>query len=398
MLSNKEELKILIISPYEIGAGTDNAGGMHIINIAEGLSKKGHAVDVLDLSSNGKDGRFCGFNVIKKMVNKRFLHFVGYSYMPKIILRYIVKGLFRRLNIGKYDICQIEYSFIGWIGIGLKSCDRQGRPVVVIDFHDVGYSPIINKARHAKNPINKILLIIRSIILKVNEKRTIKEVGHVIVKSKIDREKVLCLGAKNDNIVVIPCGTKIISQAGKMMVPRNIMFVGKIDRYENIVGLKWFLEKVWSKIEVIYKSSKMVIVGKASDKAKKQLGGIDRVEITGWLADAELDRLYAALPIVIAPIFIGGGQVVKIVEAMGHGCPVISTKIGNEGIGAEDGKEIIIAEKPDEFIDAISQLMNNNEYSAMISANAKRFIADNYLWSNILDKLEQAFYGITTKA
>jgi len=92
--------------------------------------------------------------------------------------------------------------------------------------------------------------------------------------------------------------------------------------------------------------------------------------------------------ICIAPIRIGGGQRMKILEAMALGTPVVTTSKGIEGIEAKDKEHVIVADDPVAFAQSIIDLLRDRESRAQLSRNARLLIENKYSWETILPGFE----------
>ena len=81
---------------------------------------------------------------------------------------------------------------------------------------------------------------------------------------------------------------------------------------------------------------------------------------------------------MIVPLNSGSGMRIKIIEGMALGKPIVTTKIGTEGISTTSGKNIIVAGDKAEFIKAVSELIENREFFESISRNAIEYIHENF--------------------
>ncbi|MFQ5583233.1 MAG: glycosyltransferase, partial [Calditrichia bacterium] len=106
---------------------------------------------------------------------------------------------------------------------------------------------------------------------------------------------------------------------------------------------------------------------------------------TGYIEDVR-EFIWTSL-VAVCPIRIGAGVQNKILECMACGVPVITTRIGNEGINAKDNYEISIAEKPDDYLKILIRLINSQSYRKSIASNARAFIEQRFQWDIILSKL-----------
>ena len=99
--------------------------------------------------------------------------------------------------------------------------------------------------------------------------------------------------------------------------------------------------------------------------------------------------------IMIVPLLAGGGMRIKILEGLSYGKVIVSTSIGAEGISAENGKEICIADTLNEFVSAIQAIISQPETIDEISRNAQNFITRCFDNSLIIKNLiEEIFHNI----
>src|SRR5262249_44237957 len=111
--------------------------------------------------------------------------------------------------------------------------------------------------------------------------------------------------------------------------PMTLLFFGAMDYYPNTDGILFFLREVMPQLKQRYPSLKLYIVGQAPPEAVCRWAS-DDVIVTGFVDDVRpyLERA----SVVIAPLRIGGGTRLKIVEAMAMGKAIVSTTMGSEGI------------------------------------------------------------------
>jgi glycosyltransferase involved in cell wall biosynthesis len=90
---------------------------------------------------------------------------------------------------------------------------------------------------------------------------------------------------------------------------------------------------------------------------------------------------------MIVPLLSGSGMRVKIIEGMALGRIVITTTVGAEGIDCEDGKNILIANSPDQFYDHIKKVIEDSEFAKSISINARKLVEEKYNNTQIIQQL-----------
>jgi polysaccharide biosynthesis protein PslH len=94
--------------------------------------------------------------------------------------------------------------------------------------------------------------------------------------------------------------------------------------------------------------------------------------------------------VVVAPLRVGGGTRLKILEAMALGTPLISTHKGAEGLAVQSDKHLLLADKPHEIADAISRLFEDENLRQELSQAGRALVVGQYDWSMI----GQQFIGL----
>jgi glycosyltransferase involved in cell wall biosynthesis len=105
--------------------------------------------------------------------------------------------------------------------------------------------------------------------------------------------------------------------------------------------------------------------------------------LTGYVPDVR--PVVAGASVCIVPIRIGGGQRLKILEAMALGTPVVSTSKGMEGLDDfTPGEHALVADEPEAFAQAVLCLLRNREQRDTIARNARRLMETRYRWDRVL--------------
>jgi glycosyltransferase involved in cell wall biosynthesis len=127
------------------------------------------------------------------------------------------------------------------------------------------------------------------------------------------------------------------------------------------------------------------ILGPGSDSVRPAVEAHDRVQVVGFVDDlmAEL----ATARVVIAPLWVGGGTRLKVLEAMAAGRPVVGTSVGVERIGFEHGRHGLISDTGEGLATATITVLGDDDKAAQYSA-AGRLLADRYRWAPITAPLE----------
>ncbi len=173
----------------------------------------------------------------------------------------------------------------------------------------------------------------------------------------------------------------LVPTAKKLEFP-SLFHIGALDWAPNQEGLIWFFDHCWKKIHGENPQLKFYLAGRnAPDWLERHLR-LDGVEYLGEINDAY--DFMNSKAVMVVPLFSGSGMRIKIIEGMALGKPIVTTDIGTEGIPTQDGHNILIANDADQFIEAITRLINNRELSNQIGRNAIGFIQEKF------DNLSQA--------
>lgn len=138
----------------------------------------------------------------------------------------------------------------------------------------------------------------------------------------------------------------------------TILFVGGFAHPPNIDAAKWLVEEVMPRVLAAMPDARLILAGSKPAPAVLAMAG-ERVRVTGYVTDEELEALYASARVAAAPPRFGAGVKGKVVEALHHGLPLVTTPIGAEGIpGIHD--VCAITEDSVVFADAIVALLRDD--------------------------------------
>ncbi len=168
-------------------------------------------------------------------------------------------------------------------------------------------------------------------------------------------------------------------------------FLGALDWQPNIEGVEWFVRNVWCEYRKRHSGAKFRVAGRNANKEFVIFLISSNVDYLGELENVV--NYYASGAIFVVPLLSGSGMRVKVVEAMAAGKAVITTSVGTEGIATENGRNILIADDVSKFIECMEKIAGNRASYDDISANARRFIRENYDNDMIAQGLRD-FYSI----
>lgn len=173
--------------------------------------------------------------------------------------------------------------------------------------------------------------------------------------------------------------------------PPTLVFTGVMDYWPNVEGVTWFVDRVWPAIQAGAPGARVQIVGSRPTKDVQRLGTVPGVTVTGFVEDVR-DYLGAATA-CIAPLRIARGVQNKVLEAMAMGRAVVTTPQAFEGLRAENGRDIVVAEGEAAFAEAVLGLLRDPARATQIGHNARLCVEAQYNWDENLRELEAMLAG-----
>ena len=267
-------------------------------------------------------------------------------------------------------------------------------PAIVVDWHNIESEMMWRYAGTPLNRLKKWAAKRTAKLIERAENRLLDTCGMHTVTSERERQKLLARHP-SASIQVVPNGVdtgyyteKEILQAfrptGIDGQKRSILFVGSMDFHANIDAVIWFSRTVWPEISRKHPDIQFTIVGRDPGPEVRSLAS-DRIHVTGTLRDVR--PFYASAVAAVVPIRSGSGTRLKILEAMAAGVPVVSTRLGAEGIDAQDNVHTLLADSSLELVAAVDRIISSPETRKRLAAAARALVVTRYDWSVIGEKL-----------
>lgn len=283
------------------------------------------------------------------------------------------RKLIEVLTKDNYDIIHLESLFMTPY---IATIRRYTKSPVVLRSHNLEYIIWERLADVSKNKAKKAYLKLLSRQLKKYETGIINSVDGIAAISNEDARKYLGLKCFKP-IVNIPFGIDIENypKESENIEHPSLFHIGAMDWTPNSEGIEWFLKDVWPIVRKSYPSLKFHLAGRKMPDGLMN-NAPENVVVHGEVKSAT--AFMNSKSIMVVPLLTAGGMRVKIIEAMALGKAVISTRIGAEGIDCRKGENILIANSPEEFSQAISQLIEDQQLFLSIGINARKLVEQHY--------------------
>lgn len=276
------------------------------------------------------------------------------------------------------DVIQVEYTIMA---LYLKKLSAG--PCRVLHLHDLMMKPYARLWAAERTMALRISRYLFYLILKSIELKFCRSFDRVLLKSCYDRKLLLQCG--NFDTQVFPLGVhqQAATASYASREARSVLFVGAMFRNVNEEAALYFIDRVMPELERKVGPVKFYVVGIAPSVLLKGRCA-ENIVVSGYVED--LSPFYNNCHAFVAPLFVGGGMIFKVLQAMSFGLPVVATAVANEGIEGRDGSELLIAESAEEFADRLASLMSDAELWQRISRNGQAYVNARYSWDVVVEE------------
>lgn len=256
---------------------------------------------------------------------------------------------------------------------------------VIIDQHNIEYELLERTYQREKSWSRKWYNWWESRQLKPVELARCRRAQGVLVTS--EREALLLKPLLPHNVIaVVPNGvdTEVFNMVNdQQQVANRIVFTGTMNYYPNIDAALYFARECWPLIHSKVPTATWQIVGKDPPPEIQDLANLPGVSVTGAVPDVK--PYLAAATVAIAPLLIGSGTRLKILEALAMHKAVVSTSQGCEGLAVVSGKHIIVADQSEVFAQSTVDLLQNAQQRAALGNAGRTLVETEYSWKRCGD-------------
>lgn len=244
---------------------------------------------------------------------------------------------------------------------------------------------------HAGNVAKKLYFQLQAQRMAQYEGEACRKAKRVIAVSDSDAATMRAQYGVKD-VQSVPTGVDLEyfkrPSSGPAPIKSDLVFVGSMDWMPNIEGIRWFVREVFPLIIKKRPDTTFNIVGRKPPADIDAMTN-ERIKVTGTVPDVR-PYLWGS-KVSIVPLRVGGGTRLKIYEAMAASVPVVSTKIGAEGLEIEDGRNIAIGDEPQAFADRCVELLNDSCACQRMAARALEIVSERYSWEVVTAQFERFF-------
>jgi glycosyltransferase involved in cell wall biosynthesis len=386
-----------------------HAGGTLRTNgLMRGVHAAGHEVHILSFADEDQIktsqvalSEFCAqvdtVPLPQRTVQQR-LRDLLFSTMPDMQRRFYSQAyairLTRLLAQQPYDLIQIE-SLEMTAYLPLVKRSQPQTPVIYDSFNaefDLQRSVFDAEKRALQRLPGAIYSFIQWRRLTRFERDVCRAVAHVIAVSDADAEAFKRL-APGCPVSIVPNGINTQDYAEydpSLDLGRSaLLFTGSMGYRPNVDAAIWFADQVLAKVRARVPDARLFVVGSQPHRRLDALRDRDDVEITGWVPDVK-PFLHAAA-VYVAPLRMGSGTRLKLLQALAAGLAVVSTPIGAQGLHVTNGVELRLATAANDFAQAVIDLLEHPTWRETLGQAGAQYVQTYYDWSVIAPKLLEVY-------
>lgn len=366
--------------------------------IIKHLHKRGHKISLLSFIENEREMawrqklmEYC--EVVETVLLPKWKSYLNmifglFSKIPFQVKFYYSREMFDAVrDMSAKNSCDVVHFIFSRMMSYAKVVER----IPVVMDHVDAYSMNMERKFNRERGFRKAISYYEWKRMKRYERSNHSLFNYSVVASRIDREYL-----NNERIEIIPNG---VDQERFAPVRRgkdiDLIFTGNMGYFPNKDAVLYFCQEIFPLILERRPESTFYIVGTDPSPKIRKLADGKNIFVTGYVNDMK-DYLNRSL-VSVCPIKAGSGIQNKVLEAMANVVPIVATSYAIGGISADNGKEVFIADKPEEFAENVLKLLGDKKLRERLSLNGRRLVEQEYSWDVSAVKFEDV-YNMAQKA
>ena len=370
-----------------------NRGGkIRPFNIIRHLSEN-HDVTVASMVRSRAEGRaaeplaaYCARTVMASVSNPLQIMRTA-LYMPThqpASMGYFYSGDLKRriahlLETVSYDLIFVHCSSVAPYVAGVTGIPK------ILDFGDMDSQKWLDIARYRPPPM-KFIYWLEGQKLMAWEKRLAKAFDFCTVTTRGELETLQKFDPEKSPDF-FPNGVDFdYFSPGDEYEPHTISFMGRMDYYPNQQAMIQFCRDVLPSLRQRIPDIKLLIIGAEPSAEIRALANLPSVSVTGTVPD--IRPLVRRCALTVAPLNIARGTQNKMLESMAMGVPVICSPTALRGVDAEDGTHLLAARSPQDYVEAIAEVIFNPARRTELSVACRQRMVARHNWSSSLRRMD----------
>ncbi|MDQ6704723.1 MAG: glycosyltransferase [Acidobacteriota bacterium] len=389
--------RILFVSPYPILPPV-HGGGLFMHETLRELSKliEVHALVMLDhasqLEANLELRELCASAEFFVRLDKKQSEFG--SILPHAIHEFrnadVQWLIHRQVYQKRIDVVQLDYTALG------QYVDCYQRLASVLFEHDIYFQSIGRGLEHMRSPLDKIKARFEYLRAIRYELRMLPRCDRIQVCTRENREYLESflpgLSGRIQEGLRAGISTSRYPFPGGPREPFTMLFLGSFRHVPNQVALEWFARQVLPLVLERCPKARLLVAGSDPPPRHAYAGASGAIEILGFVED--IQPLFSRCAVFVCPILSGSGVRVKLLEAFASGIPVVSTRIGAEGLARVNGEFCYLADDPPEFAICVENVLEAADGAAAMAARARGEVVANWDMAVLTRRLVESYQEV----
>ncbi len=228
------------------------------------------------------------------------------------------------------------------------------------------------------------------------ERKYLHLADKVLTVSETDRDAFASL-VDAGKLAVIPTGVDVnyFQPQPTEETPNSLVFTGSMDWLPNEDAILYFADAILPLIKQECPDISLEVVGRSPSRKLQALAEREKtLHLTGWVDD--IRPFVARAAVCVVPLRIGGGTRLKIFEAMAMGKPAVSTTVGAEGLPVQSGENLLLADTPHDFAQAVLSLLRDPDQRQRLGTAARTLVEENYSWRKIAETFASVLAAVVS--
>jgi glycosyltransferase involved in cell wall biosynthesis len=401
VLRPESNLDILIVSP-QFPYPTRNGFTTRVYHLARQLSTR-HNVTLLSYASPQEGDDVAGLarqmavravqrtppsSMHKRLTQALTLASPRAYYCREIHSRGMQQAIDELCSTKNFDVIQLESSFL----CGFRFPQNAH---LVLDEHNVEYELFQRMCEGERSAVRRAFNRREYVRFRRFEEAWWARVNACVVTSEREVAAVRSC-APETPLAVVPNAVDV-----DYFVPSNIppavhtvTFNGTLNYRPNLDAVRYLLDDIWPLVRDRYPDARLTLTGRNDDVDTRSLLS-PGVEVLGEVPDVRPH--ISGATVAVAPLRIGGGTRLKVVEALAMGKPMVSTAVGCEGVAVRDGEHLLIADDAVSFASRICDLFEDATLRAALGEAGRCLVETRYSWE-LAAKCLESLYGQSASA
>jgi len=267
---------------------------------------------------------------------------------------------------------------------------------VILNKHGIGTVVLERFLKNERNPLKRMYGFVELLKTRRWETSVCRHAELIMACSQEDSSEINLL-SPGARVTIVPNVIDVDQyQPTPAVNNHTVVFVAYMGWYPNQDAVEYFVSSILPILRNLIPDVKFVAAGRnPPDDFRRRLSRVPGVEFTGTVPD--IRPIVANAAVSVVPLRIGTGTRLKILEAAAMEKPVVSTRVGAEGLNFADGTEIVLADNPEVFAREIAALLDSPVRAHAIGVAARRHVQEQYSMPALRIAVRQAVAVITRR-